>query len=304
MLEELRTFIAVVEEKSFTKAAEKVNLSQPSVSVHIKHLETYFNTQLITRSMKPKKIIVTESGHLLYKRSKQLLSLLATTRDELQHIDSTYKGHLKIGATSTIGECLLPSFLPSFCECYQDINIEVIIGNSVEITKKMKSLQLDLALVEGSLSFPTFKQKCFFKDQLVLIAPKNDLFNEEVLTSHLLHQQRWLTREHGSGLREAVDSFLVAHQIIPKNKLVLNSNYAIKEAVKKGLGIAMVPRSLVYQVNENAGLQVLELNTSYQIAFSSLLPKHLPISPITSLFLESFIHYMNQTINTKIKRGL
>ena len=158
MLEELKTFISVVEEKSFTKAAEKVNLSQPSVSVHIKHLEAYFNTQLITRSMKPKKIMVTESGNLLYKRSKQLLSLLDTTREELQHMDSTFKGHLKIGATSTIGECLLPSFLASFCEHYQDIHIEIIIGNSADNKNKMKSLQLYIALVEGALSFHAFKQ--------------------------------------------------------------------------------------------------------------------------------------------------
>ncbi len=293
MLEELKTFIAVVEEKSFTKAAEKVNLSQPSVSVHIKHLESYFNTLLITRSMKPKKIMITESGHLLYKRSKQLLSLLDTTKEELHHINSSFKGHLKIGATSTIGEYLLPSFLADFCNHYQDINIEVSIGNTAEITSKMKTLQLDVALVEGVLSIPSFKQKCFFEDQLVLIAPSSYLFNEDLLASHLLHKQRWLTREHGSGLREALDAFLVAHQIIPKSKLVLSSNYAIKEAVKNGLGIAMIPKSMIKQLGSLTTIQVLQLNTSYKIAFSSLLPKDLPTSPIADLFLESFVQYIN-----------
>ena len=116
------------------------------------------------------------------------------------------------------------------------------------------------------------KQKCFFKDQLVLIAPRNYLFNEELLASHLLHRQRWLTREHGSGLREAIDGFLVAHQIVPKNKLVLSSNYAIKEAVKNGLGSSMIPRSLIHQLDGTTTIQVLQLNTTYQIAFSSLLP--------------------------------
>ena len=293
MLEELKTFIAVVEEKSFTKAAEIVNLSQPSVSVHIKHLENYFDSQLITRCTKPQKLIVTESGNLLYKRSKQLLALLETTKDELRHMDSTYKGHIKIGVTSTIGECILPSFLTKFCERYQDIHIEVIIGNSLDISNKMKSLQLDLALIEGSSSFPAFNQKCFFNDQLILIAPRSYLFNESPLPSHVLHKQRWITREHGSGLREAVDGFLVSHQIVPQNKLVLSSNYAIKEAVSNGLGISMIPRSLIHKVDTSNSIKVLQLNTSYKIAFSSLIPKHLPTTPITNLFLDSFVKYMN-----------
>ncbi len=293
MLEELKTFIAVVEQKSFTKAAEIVNLSQPSVSIHIKHLECFFETQLITRCTKPQKLIVTESGNLLYKRSKQLLALLETTKDELKHMDSSFKGHIKIGVTSTIGECILPSFLTKFCEYYQDIHIEVIIGNSADITNKMKSLQLDLALIEGALSFPAFNQKCFFTDKLVLIAPMSYLFNEDSLASHLLNKQRWITREHGSSLREAVDSFLVAHQIVPQNKLVLSSNYAIKEAVSNGLGISMIPRSLIHQADTSNSIKVLQLNTEYTIGFSSLIPKHIPTTPVTTLFLDSFVKYMN-----------
>ena len=230
---------------------------------------------------------------MLYRRSKQLLALLETTKDELKHMDSTFKGHIKIGATSTIGECILPAFLTKFCEHYHDIHIEIIIGNSLDISNKMKSLQLDLALIEGSSSFPAFNQKCFFNDQLVLIAPRSYLFTENTLAAHLLRKQRWITREHGSGLREAVDGFLVAHQIVPKTKLVLSSNYAIKEAVSNGLGISMIPRSLIHQVDTSNSIKVLQLNTNSKIAFSSLIPKHLPTTPITTLFLDSFVKYMN-----------
>ena len=73
MIDELKTFIAVVDFKNFTRAGESINLSQPSVSTHIKNLESYFNTQLINRSIKQKNIVITESGYLLYKKAKEIL---------------------------------------------------------------------------------------------------------------------------------------------------------------------------------------------------------------------------------------
>ncbi len=294
MIEELKTFIAVVEERSFTKAAEKVNLTQPSVSAHIKNLEAYFGTTLVTRSIKLKKILITESGNLLYKRSKELLSLFETTTDELRHLSTTFRGHIKVGASSAIGECLLPAFLAEFCKAYNEIDVDVFIGNTTETTALMRALQIDLALVEGVLSFPSFKQRCFFEDQLLLIAPKSYCFDEDFLASPLLQEERWLTREHGSGLREALDTFLVLHQIVPKRKLLLSSNHALKEAVKNGLGLTIIPKCMMKYPDDFNDLQIFPLGPNLKIALSSLLPKDLPPSPITLLFLENFVDYIKK----------
>ena len=114
MIEELKSFISVVEFKNFTKAANYLNLSQPSVSNHIKSLERYFNTKLIDRSIKQKKIFITDSGELLYKRAKEILNLLNMTIEELHNTDENINGHLRIGASLTIGEYILPNFLKSF----------------------------------------------------------------------------------------------------------------------------------------------------------------------------------------------
>src|SRR5471030_2983290 len=103
MINELRTFIAVVEYKNFTKAAESINLSQSSVSLHIKHLEEYFNTTLIQRSIKQKSIYITQSGNLLYERSKQIIKLLEDTKGDLLDHENVVKGKLHIGASFTIG---------------------------------------------------------------------------------------------------------------------------------------------------------------------------------------------------------
>lgn len=84
MIEELKTFIAVVEYENFTKAGEILHLSQPSVSVHIKNLEKQFNTDLISRSVKQKNIVITESGRVLYKRAKEIIKILEDTKNELK----------------------------------------------------------------------------------------------------------------------------------------------------------------------------------------------------------------------------
>lgn len=95
MLEELKTFIAVVEIKNFTKAAEYLSLSQPSVSVHIKNLENYFGEKLIDRSVRQKSIKITEQGYLLYKRAKEVVSIIDAAKLEVKIDTEQVSGDLK-----------------------------------------------------------------------------------------------------------------------------------------------------------------------------------------------------------------
>ena len=291
MLEELKTFVAVVECKNFTKASEKVNLSQPSVSIHIKNLEKFFGVELIIRSVKQKNIIITESGQLLYTRAKEMLNLLEITKDEVINLSSGVKGHLKIGATYTIGEYILPNFLKLFCGQYPEVEIEVIIGNTEEISRKVQALQVDLGLIEGMGHMEEFKQTYFLKDELVLILPKTHVLTQENLSNATLQEQKWVTREIGSGLREYLDVFLTHHQIVPKSKLVFGSNYAIKEAVKNGLGIAMVSGYVAKDAVLHGEVKMISLEESYYRNFSYILPKDLMSMKVIEIFtqtLESF----------------
>jgi len=148
MLEELKTFVAVVEYNSFTKAAENLNLSQPTVSVHIKNLESYFNTILIERSIKQKNMVITESGDFLYKRAKEILMLMESSIEEINNTSHSLKGHLKIGASYTIGEYYLPKLLKEYSKEYPDVKIEVVIKNTSDICKGVEDFKLDIGLTE------------------------------------------------------------------------------------------------------------------------------------------------------------
>ncbi len=291
MFEELKTFIAVVEFKNFTKAGEHLNLSQPSVSTHIKNLENVFGVRLINRSVKQKTIVITESGFTLYKKAKEILNLIDITHMEVLNTSNSLKGHLKIGASLTIGEYVLPKFLAIFCKKYPDIDIEVFIENTSIICSHLKELTLDMGLIEGASSSSSFTQEYFLEDKMVLAFP----YNSELITDNFsldkLQNQKWVVREEGSGTREFLNMFLGTNEIVPNGIMVLGSNYAVKEAVRNNLGITIISNFVTLPGVESKELSIIELNNPYIRHFSYILPKNITTSKASQVFLEEFKEY-------------
>ena len=291
MIDELKTFIAVVDFKNFTRAGESINLSQPSVSTHIKNLESYFNTQLINRSIKQKNIVITESGYLLYKKAKEILHMIDSTKTELRSLDGHVKGHLRIGASLTIGEYLLPKFLAKFSSKYPDIEFELIIENTHNICSKIKNFTLDIGLIEGTTPSSDFNQNYFLEDKMVIACSKNSDILNGVFSIDKLQNKNWIVREEGSGTRDYINMFLTTNKIVPNNLMVLGSNYAIKEAVKNNLGITIISSYVTAPAVENNELETIELEKSYTRPFSYILPKNINTSHLTNLFIKELIEY-------------
>ncbi len=291
MIDELKTFIAVVDFKNFTRAGESINLSQPSVSTHIKNLESYFNTQLINRSIKQKNIVITESGYLLYKKAKEILHMIDSTKTELRSLDGHVKGHLRIGASLTIGEYLLPKFLAKFSSKYPDIEFELIIENTHNICSKIKNFTLDIGLIEGTTPSSDFNQNYFLEDKMVIACSKNSDILNGVFSIDKLQNKNWIVREEGSGTRDYINMFLTTNKIVPNNLMVLGSNYAIKEAVKNNLGITIISSYVTAPAVENNELETIELEKSYTRPFSYILPKNINTSHITNLFIKELVEY-------------
>ena len=291
MIDELKTFIAVVDFKNFTRAGESINLSQPSVSTHIKNLESYFNTQLINRSIKQKNIVITESGYLLYKKAKEILHMIDSTKTELRSLDGHVKGHLRIGACLTIGEYLLPKFLAKFSSKYPDIEFELIIENTHNICSKIKNFTLDIGLIEGTTPSSDFNQNYFLEDKMVIACSKNSDILNGTYSIDKLQNKNWIVREEGSGTRDYINMFLTTKKIVPNNLMVLGSNYAIKEAVKNNLGITIISNYVTEPAVENNELETIELEKSYTRPFSYILPKNINTSHLTNLFIKELIEY-------------
>ncbi|MDF2535571.1 MAG: LysR family transcriptional regulator [Bacillales bacterium] len=292
MIEELKTFIAVVEHKNFTKAANAIHLSQPSVSLHIKHLEKYFNTTLIQRSVKQKNIYITDSGNILYERSKEVVRIIEDTKDDFLHYENIVKGRLRIGASYTIGEYLLPRFLGQFTKAYPDLELEVTIGNTHDICEKVKSFQVDIALVEGTVPSSHFIVNHFYKDTMVIAVPYNYYLINENFSSDVLGNQTWISRELGSGTRECLIQFLSTNNISANNIIVFSSNYSVKEAVRNNLGITFISSLVTEFPVVNREISIIKTPQDYTRNFSYILQKGIVPSKGTLVFidmLKSFI---------------
>ncbi|MDW8802925.1 LysR substrate-binding domain-containing protein [Clostridium sp. A1-XYC3] len=291
MIEELKTFISVVEYKNFTKAAEAINLSQPSVSLHIKHLEEYFNATLIQRSIKQKNIHITESGNLLYERSKQIIKLLEDTKDDLLDYGNIVKGRLRIGASFTIGEYFLPHFLGQFTKAYPDLELEIAIENTHNICEKVKNFQVDLALVEGTVPSSNFVTNNFYKDKMVVAVPYNHYLVSRKFSVEELGNQTWISREIGSGTREYLELFLSTNNINAKNVIVFGSNYSVKEAVKNNLGITFISSLVTETALINKELSILKTPQQYIRPFSYILQKGITPSKGAIVFIDMLKNY-------------
>lgn len=291
MIEELKTLIAVVENGSFTKASEKRRLSQPSVSIHIKNLEEYFKVNLIKRSNKQKSIFITENGQLLYKRAKEIIKIIEITKGDLLNLSDSVKGSLKIGASLTIGEYFLPEFLSYFTNKYPEVDIEVVIENTLDICEDVKGIKFDLGLIEGIASSFEFKQGYFSEDKMVLMVPYNHpLINENNFQSKLC-KERWICREEGSGTREYLNMFLSNKEIKLKSIMVLGSNNMVKEAVKNNLGITMISSYVADIAARYKEVSIINLEEEYKRHFSYILPKDMITTKLSEIFIDELVKY-------------
>ncbi|SCI33891.1 LysR substrate-binding domain-containing protein [Romboutsia sp. 1001713B170207_170306_H8] len=291
MFEELKTFIAVVDFKNFTKAGNHLNLSQPTVSTHIKNLETFFGTTLINRSVKQKNIFITEKGYILYKRAKEVLNLMDVTYKEISNSSTTITGTLKIGASSTIGDYILPKFLSIFSEKYPDINVEIFTENTSAVCSDIRNFILDIGLIEGNLNDSNFNKGYFLKDKLTLALPfESDLTEDNFLFSSL-QNKKWIVRENGSGTRDYLDLFLSKYKILPKSIMVVGSNYAVKESIKNKLGISIISKFIANPAVENSEISTITLDNTFTRNFSYILPKDVNVSEAAHIFLRELKLY-------------
>ncbi|MEF2094313.1 LysR family transcriptional regulator [Peribacillus sp. NPDC096447] len=265
----LKTFVTLVEVKNFTKTAEMLLMSQPSVSLHIKKLEEEFQTKLFLRS--PKFLKVTLTGEILYDRAKQMITIYEQTRQDIQEHDSSIKGELKIGASFTIGEYILPSLLIDLQEDYPELELQVVIGNTEEIVQAVRLYKVDIGLIEGQTNEKELSVHPFMQDELFIVSSNNhELANKDEVEITDLHDQAWVTREVGSGTREYLNHVIRSNGLKIKSILTISSNQGIKETlIKNGLGLALLSRSVIERDVQNKILSIIQVkNESFNRTLS------------------------------------
>ncbi len=254
----LKTFITLVEVKNFTKAAELLCMSQPNVSLQIKNLEKEFQTTLIERS--PKFLKVTPTGDLLFDRAKQIISIYEQTKQEILEHHQLIKGELKIGASFTIGEYILPSLLIKLQTDFPELEIHVVIGNTEEVVELVRLLEVDIGLIEGQTNEKDLSVGAFMTDELFITAsPRHPLAQKEKVSISDLQNQIWVTREVGSGTREYFNHVMSANGLKMKSILTISSNQGIKETLMNEYGLSLLSRSVIDRDLQHCTLTILPI---------------------------------------------
>lgn len=292
----LQTFILIVEKKSLTKAARALHLTQPAVSKQLNSLERFYGTPLLNRTSRHME--VTEAGKIVYEYSQQILAKINESLADVQALEKDLHGNLVLGASTIPGEYILPAALGRFQTLHPQVKVKLEIADSTEIGQMILDGKIEAGMIGITLENPVLRQEYLFKDELVVIAPRqHPLTKKKSITLEDFVKEPLIVREAGSGTRLAIENKLIDKGIAPdklKIRLELGSTEAVINAVAAGLGISLVSRFAV-KSRANAGeiavLNIRELPLERGLYF--ITRRDQVISPLVEAFynfLKDYLH--------------
>ncbi|HZG72170.1 MAG TPA: LysR family transcriptional regulator [Chondromyces sp.] len=287
MEQKLKVFLAVAEHLNFSRAAESLFITQPAVSQYVKSLEQEMNVKLIDRTNKS--LQLTRAGSIVAYYANEMLALEMNMRQAVEDLTSEVKGELAIGASYTFGEYILPQILAGFLEVYPGVEPAITIGNTHDIAEKVLQGEFDLGIVEGSITSPKLLKEKIADDRMYIIQSSR-LSEKQAFDTEWAMKETWVTREKGSGTREAFDLFLTQYEIHPNRILEFGSTQIIKEAVEAGLGIALLSEWAIKKELELGRLQLVEQEKMFfERHFHAIVADR----PFTTKVTTTFIKFMH-----------
>jgi DNA-binding transcriptional LysR family regulator len=257
-LKYIEIFCAVVEMKSFSRAAKALGLTQPTISVHIKALEEEFSTRLLDRLGRT--VIPTQEGEILYRYAKEIVNLKEHARLAMENVGSLVRGRLIVGASTIPGEYILPRFLAEFVQAYADVFPTLIIGDSNAIYESVLRSEVDVGIIGSAVKDRNIISKKFLDDELILVAPSD--YKASLINKDELMKAPLLMRETGSGSRVSVEEHLKKNSLeIEKLNVIaeLGSSQALIRAVRSGMGLGFLSRLSVENEIKQKNLKAVKL---------------------------------------------
>lgn len=265
-LQQLRILKAVASEKSLTRAAEILFVSQPSLSKQIKILENRLGIKLLNRENNT--LYLTEGGKVFLQYSERILALCEESCRALNDVKNGDRGNLRVGASQTIGTYLMPRVLALFAQNYPQINIKVQVDSTRMIARSVVNREIDIAVVGGHIPEKLKKNleiEKFVEDELVLIVPKSHPFTlkkQRKINKDDLYHLNFITLNSTSTIHRFIDNILIQNNIETKQfniVMQLNSIEGIKTAVSLGLGAAFVSSSAIEKEIQLNSIEIITI---------------------------------------------
>jgi len=248
-LRQLEVFAAIAREGSSRAAAERVARSQSAASSALAELESVLRVQLFDRL--GRRLVLNENGRALLPVAIALLDQAL----ELETLfDAEHAAPLRLAASLTIGEYLLPNLLAQWKQAHPNSRVRMQIGNTSEVIASVVGHDADVGFIEGSQTHADLRVQSWMSDELVIVASPTHALAGRIATPRQLSTATWILREIGSGTRQATDSWLLDHLGTLNVEFELDSTEAIKQLAMAGAGLACLSRHTVAAALEQGSL--------------------------------------------------
>ncbi len=255
-LRHLKIFVTVCETGSATAAGAKLYIAQPSISLSISELEDYYGIKLFDRIAK--RLHITEAGKHFLQYATHIVGLFEDMEKEVRNLDAI--GVIRIGASITIGNFLLPSYISEFKQAHPQMDVKVVIDNSDKIQQYILSNHIDIGIIEGIVHSSYIIDHKFRNDELVLICANDHPFAQhKTIELSQLQSENLILREAGSAGREIFDGTMIAHGLKISPAWESTSTQSIVRAVQANLGISVLPYLLVHDSLERKEINQFQL---------------------------------------------
>ena len=255
----LDIFCRVYEKKSFSRAAESLYLTQPTISAHIKSLEEDLGIKVFDRL--GRQVLPTKAGELLYSYARKIEELGKEAREAIALFTGSLKGHLHIGGSTIPGEYLLPEVIGRFRKISPDVYSTLHIGDTKEVTAMLIDGKIEIGIVGAMIDDSRIDNIKYSDDELILIAAPS--YKDDHLTDDMIGSIPFIAREVGSGSWLAIERAFSAKGIDAGRLNIvaeMGSTEAVKTAVRAGLGLSVVSTLAVKDDLARGSLKMIEID--------------------------------------------
>ena len=292
-LHQIEIFCAVIRLRSFSKAAETLYLTQPTVSGHIKNLELDLGVDLLDRL--GKRVVPTEAGEILYRHGLKLLALRDSARQEIAAVSGNVAGSLKIGGSTIPGAYVLPSLIAAFRKDHPSASVQLVIDDTAKVTQAVLNSELAIGIIGAQTKDPHLETHAFLKDELVVaVSATHAWADRKTIAPQELKGEPFILREQGSGTRRIMEERLSRAGLSLtdlKTIAVMGSSDAVRQSVKAGLGISILSIRAITDDVQSGRLAALRLKgLPMERNFSVILLKSRTRSPLCRSFLDFLLN--------------
>jgi DNA-binding transcriptional LysR family regulator len=289
-LHKLAVYCKVIELKSFTRAAEAMLLSQPTISEHIRALEQEVGQRLINRL--GREIKASEAGNILYGYARKMLRLQQEALEALGHYSGNLAGRMAIGAGTIPGAYILPKKIGAFKKSYPDITIILRIAGSRTIANEILSGELEMGILGAQWRENGLTWQEIFNDELILaVAADHPWAKQPQITLQQLTTEPFLMRDHSSGTRRALGRILEQHGLNPSHLNVvaeMGTTEAIRQSIKASIGISILSSQAVKDDIAHGSLVQVAIEGVKMIRpFYMVTRKNQTLSPLCTAFIDT-----------------